>query len=132
MAMAIAYVWINDDTYDKEYIANRTIGFEAFKKYIVGEDDGIAKTPKWAEDITGVPARVITALAKEWASKRTMLACQDGSGCGGSACRQAYATEWARMMVLLQAMQGLGKPGVNIWATSHGGPTNASFQFLAL
>ncbi len=28
---------------------------------------------------------------------------------------QLMRTEWARLMVLLQAMQGLGKPGVSIW-----------------
>ena len=33
------------------------------------------------------------------------------------------------MMVLLQAMQGLGKPGVNIWGTTMGPPFNASFEF---
>ena len=32
-------------------------------------------------------------------------------------------------MVLLQAMQGLGKPGVNIWGTTMGTPCNADFNF---
>lgn len=132
IAMAIAYVWISENTYDKDYIAKRTIGFEDFKSYITGKEDGVPKTPGWAAELSGVPARVITALAREWASKRTMLACYEGSGCGTSACRQAYAHEWARMMVLLQAMQGLGKPGVNIWASSHGAPANYSFSFPGL
>ncbi len=127
MAMAIAYVWIDDDTYDKEFIANRTIGFDQFKRHIMGEDDGVPKTPKWAEEISGVSARTIKVLAREWASKRTMAGGMYG-GMGG-ACRQAYATEWARLMVLLQAMQGLGKPGVNIWGTCMGAPTNGSFKF---
>jgi len=42
------------------------------------------------------------------ASKRTMIM---GAGMGG-ACRTAYAHEWARIVVLLQAMQGLGKPAL--------------------
>jgi len=128
MAMAIAYVWIDEDTYDKKYIATRTIGFEQFQKHIMGEDDGVPKTPGWAEEITGVSGRTIRALSREWASKRTMLASSPMGGTGG-ACRQAYATEWARMMVLLQAMQGPGKPGVNYWGTAMGGPFNASFEF---
>jgi len=128
MAMAIAYVWIDEDTYDKDYIANRTVGFDQFKKHIMGEDDGVLKTPEWAEEISGVSARIIRALAREWASKRTMLGCGMGGGMGG-ACRAAYATEWARLMVLLQAMQGLGKPGVNMWSTHSGGPFNSSFNF---
>jgi trimethylamine-N-oxide reductase (cytochrome c) len=48
------------------------------------------------------------------------------------ACRQAYGTEWARLMVLLQAMQGLGKPGVNVWGTTMGTPYNAEFNFPAI
>ena len=128
MALAIAYVWMKDGTYDKDYIANRTIGFEEFEQYVLGKSDGVPKTPKWAENITNVPARVIAALAKEWASKRTMLAAGARGGESGT-CRQAYATEWARLMVLLQAMQGLGKPGVNIWGTTMGAPFNGEFEF---
>jgi anaerobic selenocysteine-containing dehydrogenase len=33
------------------------------------------------------------------------------------------------LMVLLQAMQGLGRPGVNIWGTTMGTPYNAEFNF---
>ncbi len=128
LAMAIAYVWINEDTYDKEYVATRTYGFEEFKRHIMGEDDGVPKTPKWAEEITDVPGRIIKALAREWAAKRTNLGCGMRGGMGG-ACRQAYAHEWTRLMILLQAMQGLGKPGVNIWGTCAGAPFNASFNF---
>jgi len=123
MAEAIAYVWLKNGTYDAEYVATHTQGFEEFKKHIIGEEDGIARTPQWAEGICGVEARVITALAKEWAGKRTMLAAGARGGESG-ACRQAYGTEWARLMVFLQAMQGLGKPGVNIWGTTMGAPFN--------
>jgi len=128
MALAIAYVWITEDTYDKDYIANRTLGFEDFRRYVLGEDDGVPKTPDWAAEISDVKARVITALAREWASSRTVLAGGVRGGEGG-ACRAAYATELARLMVLLQAMQGLGKPGVSIWGTTGGPPFNADFNF---
>ena len=43
-----------------------------------------------------------------------MLATGSIYGVSG-ACRQPYATVWARMMVFLLSMQGLGKPGVNTW-----------------
>ncbi len=128
MAMAIAYVWIDEDTYDKDYVENRTIGFDEFKKYVLGESDGQPKTPEWAGAECGVKARVIRALAREWASKRTVLSGGSRGGEGG-ACRQAYGTEWARMMVLLQAMQGLGKPGVSIWGTTMGAPSDTETMF---
>ena len=57
----------------------------------------------------GVPARVIQALADEWASKRTTVVI----GNGGPGIRGPYATEPARLQNICLAMQGLGKPGVN-------------------
>ena len=97
LAEAIAYVWITEDTYDKWFVENRTLGFEEFKRHILGETDGVPRTPQWASEVTGIPAREITALAREWAAKRTMLGCGAMLGLGG-ACRGAYATEWARLM----------------------------------
>jgi trimethylamine-N-oxide reductase (cytochrome c) len=47
MAMAIAYVWIKEGLYDKEYVETHTIGFDKWKAYLLGEEDGIAKTPEW-------------------------------------------------------------------------------------
>jgi len=124
MAEAIAYVWLTEDTYDKKYVATHTVGFEEFKQHILGDNC----TPEWAAEICDVPAYTIKSLAREWASKRTMLAAGSRGGESGT-CRQAYGTEWARLMVLLQAMQGLGKPGVNIWGTTMGPPYNAEFDF---
>jgi len=128
MAEAIAYVWLKENTYDKEFIDRTSLGFDDFKKHILGEDDGISRTPGWAAEICGVPARTITALAREWAAKRTVLAAGTRAGMS-SACRQAYAHEWTRLMVLLQAMQGVGKPGVSYWSTTTGAPHNSWLEF---
>jgi molybdopterin guanine dinucleotide-containing S/N-oxide reductase-like protein len=130
MAMAIAYVWITEDTYDKEYVADRTIGFDEFTPYVLGETDGVPKTPEWAAEECDVEARVIRTLAREWAAKRTILSGGARGGEGG-ACRTAYGTEWARMMVLLQAMQGLGKPGRSIWGAAMGAPADFKTWFPA-
>lgn len=128
LAASIAYVWITEGTYDKEYVKTRTHGFEEWSKYILGEEDGIPKTPEWGEQETTIPARDIKALAREWASKKTTLAA-GGLGGWGGACRSATGNEWARMMVCLAAMQGLGKPGRNIWSTTQGAPCDESFFF---
>lgn len=128
LALAIAQVWITDNTYDEEFVTNRTIGFDEFKSYVLGENDGQAKTPEWASGETGLPARKIRSLAREWASRRTMLSAGTRGGEGG-ACRTAYGTEWARLMVLLAAMQGLGKPGSGIWGTTMGAPSDTSIYF---
>lgn len=128
LALAIAFVWLSENSYDREYVTSRTVGFGEFRKYVLGESDGVPKTPQWAAQECGLPARLIKALAREWASKRTVLSAGARGGEGG-ACRQAFGTEWARLMVLLQAMQGLGKPGVSIWGTTMGAPNNTSVWF---
>jgi molybdopterin guanine dinucleotide-containing S/N-oxide reductase-like protein len=129
LAYAIAYVWIKEDLYDKEYIAERTTGFDKWKTYVMGETDGIPKTPEWQEGETGIPAKDIRALAREWGSKKTYLGCGGlGSNFGG-ACRSATGIEWARAMVYLMAMQGLGKPGINMSNMQWGTPVDHRFFF---
>jgi len=128
LALAIAHVWLEEGTYDKDYVETHTLGFEEFRKYVEGGGDEVAKTPKWAEEITDIDRRTIKALAREWASNRTAVG-TGTRGVWGGACRAAYATEWARLVVLLQAMQGLGKPGVSLWGTTMGPPFNADFEF---
>jgi trimethylamine-N-oxide reductase (cytochrome c) len=128
LALAIAHVWLEEGTYDKDYVETHTLGFEEFSRYVKGIDDREPKTPKWAEEITGIDRRTIKSLAREWAAKRTAVG-TGTRGVWGGACRAAYATEWTRLVVLLQAMQGLGKPGVSLWGTTMGPPFNADFKF---
>ena len=128
LALAIAYVWITEGLYDREYVAKRTVGFEQWRDYILGKEDGIAKTPEWQEGEAGIPGREVRALAREWGSKKTYL-CPGGLAGFGSACRDATGNEWARSMVCLMAMQGLGKPGVNMGNMSQGAPLDTSFYF---
>ncbi|UCG67905.1 MAG: molybdopterin-dependent oxidoreductase [Deltaproteobacteria bacterium] len=128
LALAIAYVWITEDLYDKEYVVNRTTGFDKWKTYILGKEDGIPKTPEWQENEAGIPAKDVRALAREWGSKKTYLAAGGIIGFG-SACRCATGNEWARSMVCLMAMQGLGKPGVNMGGIQQGTPVDTYFYF---
>ena len=126
--LGIAHTWLVEGTYDKEYVAERTTGFDEWKDYVLGMTDNVPKTPEWAETECGIPARQIRALAREWGSKKVMLAA-GGLGGWGGACRSATGNEWARTMVALAAMQGYGKPGVNIWGTSQGAPSDCAFVF---
>ncbi|MEZ5890940.1 MAG: molybdopterin-dependent oxidoreductase [Xanthobacteraceae bacterium] len=87
LALAIAYVWIKENLYDKDYVATHTVGFDAWKAYVMGDEDGIPKTPEWQEKETGVPAKDVRALAREWAKHRTYLACGGWGNGHGGACR---------------------------------------------
>jgi len=126
LAASIMHVWITENTYDREYVNSHAVGFEKLKDYILGNDDGIVKTPEWAEAICGIDSETIIGLAREWAAGPTSLNCQLGG-----ANRGWYGHEWTRMMVALQTLQGLGKPGVNLasWAQSGGAPYNKDIYF---
>ena len=129
LAQALCYVWITEDLYDKEFVDNRTTGFDEWKAYILGESDGTPKTPEWQEAETRVPAREVRALAREWGSRKTYLGA-GGWGCGlGGAGRGPMGVQWARMMTILGAMQGFGRAGVNFGNLQFGAPLDFSFYF---
>lgn len=129
LAHAIMYVWDTEGLYDKEYVENRTTGYAEWREYLIGITDGIPKTPEWQENETNVPARVVRALARHWASKKTYLSAGAGGTGFGGACRGANGAQWARSMVMMMAMQGLGKPGVNMGNLQLGTPVDHEFYF---
>ena len=105
--LAVAHVWLAEGTYDKDYIATHTTGFEALEAHVRGDDDGIEKSPAWGEKVTGVPAATIKALAREWATKKTTLSVYFG----GPKIRGTLSHLAARMEAYVLAMQGFGSPG---------------------
>lgn len=129
LALAIAYVWITEDLYDKEYIERCTTGFDQWKDYILGMEDGIPKTPEWQEGEAGISAKDVRALAREWARNKTYLAAGGGGSLAGTACRDSTGIEWARSMVCLTAMRGHGKPGINMGNMQAGTPVDRYFMF---
>jgi molybdopterin guanine dinucleotide-containing S/N-oxide reductase-like protein len=113
LQLAIAYLWITQGTYDKDYIATHAVGFDKFEEYVLGKEDGIAKTPKWASEKTGIPTKIIKALARAWASKTTTTVHANG----GNMSRSPYAHENMRLEVCLLGMQGLGNKGRHMMST---------------
>jgi trimethylamine-N-oxide reductase (cytochrome c) len=64
--LAIIYTWIKEDTWDKEFVASHVIGMDEMQAYVMGDEDGIPKTPEWASPRCGIPEWTIKALAREW------------------------------------------------------------------
>ena len=128
LALGIAYTWLEEGTYDKEYVATKAHGFEEWTDYVLGKSDGIPKTSEWAEEECGIPAHDIRALAREWAKNKTCLAA-GGLGGWGGCCRSPIGMDWSRMMIALITMQGMGKPGITMWSTTQGTPVDSNFYF---
>ncbi len=78
--------------------------------------DKQAKTPEWAESITGIPREQITALARKYATRRPGALIQ-----GYGPQRHAYGEQIVRCGTVLAAMTGnVGRKGG--WASGHGKP----------
>jgi biotin/methionine sulfoxide reductase len=71
--MGIAHTLLEEDLYDKAFLESYTVGFERFKAYLSGEQDGIPKTAQWASTLSGIDAGTIQTLARQMAGKRTLL-----------------------------------------------------------
>ncbi|SFV90619.1 NAD-dependent formate dehydrogenase alpha subunit [hydrothermal vent metagenome] len=68
----MAYVIIDEELYNKEFIENRTKGFEAYKEKILNDPYA---NPKFFEQIEGYEylAKLIPNIAREYAVKRSMI-----------------------------------------------------------
>jgi biotin/methionine sulfoxide reductase len=58
---------------DRSYLERYAIGYDKFLAYLMGEADGLPKTPDWAEGITGVSAQTIAELADMAAGAKTLV-----------------------------------------------------------
>lgn len=115
LMLGIAHYLYTNKLHDEKFLRKYTYGFKQFKEYLLGNtEDKIAKTPKWASKICGVDENVIEMLAKEFASKRTMLM-------GGWATQRAHHGEQPNwMLITLASMLGqIGLPGGGYGCSYH-------------
>ncbi|MEC7762970.1 MAG: molybdopterin-dependent oxidoreductase [Pseudomonadota bacterium] len=71
--LALSYVLETEGLADHAFLAERTVGYDRFKAYLLGETDGQPKTPDWAAAICDVPAETFSALARKLAAKRSFI-----------------------------------------------------------
>ena len=90
LALAIAYVLIREELYDRDFVRDYTFGFEdwkdeqgeshlGFKSLVLGD-----YRPDDVSGITGVPVDAIIRLAKEFAQSKPALAIADANATGYS------------------------------------------------
>ncbi len=114
MMLAMAHALVTEDRHDAEFMARYCTGFEAFRRYLLGADDGVPKSAEWAEAICGVPAATIRGLARRAADVRSMI------NCAWSLQRAHHGEQpyWAAI-TLAAMLGGIGLPGGG-FAFGHG------------
>jgi len=124
---AMAYVMIEENLHDQKFLDTYCLGFDeehmppsippgnSYKSYVCGAGkDQTAKTPLWAEAITGIPKETIIRLAREYATMRPGALIQ-----GWGPQRHAYGEQIVRAGSVLAAMTGnIGVKGG--WASGSG------------
>ena len=106
LMLALAQVLDAEGLTDRDFLNRYTVGFDRFARYLRGETDGVVKDPQWAQNITGVPADRIRALAHEMAAARTFLTVS------WSMQRAQHGEQPLWLGVVLAAMLGqIGLPG---------------------
>jgi len=110
LVAAIACLWVTQGLVDDEFMASHTVGYDAYRQYVLGNDDGVAKTPAWAAEITGVPEDRIRQLASEYAAAEPAVIL---SGLGPQ--RALFGEQISRALLTLACMSGnVGVPGGGI------------------
>ena len=110
----LAYVMISENLIDLHFLDRYCVGYDeshmppgippnnSFKSYILGMSaDQTPKTPRWAEEITGVPADTIVRLAREIAMTKPAYIAQ-----GWGPQRQANGEQTARSIAMLPILTG--------------------------
>ena len=71
--LALVHTLISEGLHCLPFLDRYCVGFDPFRRYVMGETDGVAKSPAWAAQITDVPADTIVRLARRMAANRTMI-----------------------------------------------------------
>ncbi|MDL2267519.1 molybdopterin-dependent oxidoreductase [Desulfovibrio sp. OttesenSCG-928-G15] len=122
LCAALAHELITKGLVNKNFLDSYTIGYDedslppgaapgsSYVSYILGAgQDGLTKTPAWAEAITAVPAERITRLAQEITEASPCFICQ-----GWGPQRSAYGENLSRAICMLAVLTGnIGLEGTN-------------------
>lgn len=105
--------------HNSAYLDRYTVGADKYIDHLMGKDDGIVKSPEWAEKITGISVENIRAMAEKFATSKTQFA----AGWSLQRANHGEMTHWA--IINFAAMLGkIGKPGEGVgfsWHYGNGG-----------
>lgn len=114
MMLGMASHLIDKKKVNYEFLDNYTTGFDKFKAYLDGKEDGVKKDVKWASGICGVSEKTIKYLAETLYDNPTMIM----SGWGMQRAHHGEQPHW--MLVTLACMLGqIGTKGGGFGLSYH-------------
>lgn len=106
LILAMAYVLQEEGLANAAFLEKYCVGYERFRDYLVGDNDGGPKTPAWAEGITGIAAHTIETLARDLVCRKSLISVAH------SVQRAEYGEQPVWAALALAAMVGqIGLPG---------------------
>jgi anaerobic dimethyl sulfoxide reductase subunit A len=107
LAAALAYVLETEGLADQTFMTSHTAGYELYRRYVLGEDDAVPKTPTWAAEKTGVVADTIYRLARDYGTVKPAALLP-----GWAPQRTLHGEQIARALIVLACLSGnVGVPG---------------------
>ncbi|MCC6890429.1 MAG: molybdopterin guanine dinucleotide-containing S/N-oxide reductase [Hyphomicrobiales bacterium] len=104
--LGLAHTLVAEGLHDAAFLNRYTVGFDRFRRYLMGDDDGEPKDAEWAARISGLDSVTIRALARRMAATRTFITTT------WSLQRADHGEQPIWMTVVLAAILGqIGLPG---------------------
>ncbi len=109
MMLGLAYLLEVENLVDRDFLERCSVGYEQFRSYLIGDSDGITKSPEWAAQICGIDSTDIRQLGRDMAASRTLITV------AWSLQRAEHGEQPFWMAATLAAMLGqIGLPGGGI------------------
>jgi len=125
MMLGMAYALQEAGLENKGFLEDYTQGYDKFLAYLLGETDGTAKTPEWAESICQIKASRIREIAHLVAKQPSLMLT------GWSLQRADHGEQPVWMFVTLASMVGqIGLPGRG-YSMGHNYPDGGSIYGMA-
>lgn len=106
LMLGLAHTLLVEGLHDQAFLDRYTTGFDKFRRYLLGEDDGVAKDADFAAAISGLDADAIRKLARRMAVAPTMVTMSF------SLQRADHGEQTCWMIITLASMLGgIGLPG---------------------
>lgn len=107
--LAMAHVLLSEGRVDEDAVRRLTTGYDDVKALILGQADGLARTPDWAAPLTGIPAARLIRVARKLVEGPALINL-------AWSLQRAVAGEqpyWAALVLAVLAGQ-IGKPGCGV------------------